>query len=180
MPKNDNPHSLRLIEALQGAFGAERADAFALENPLSKAADVEKKHRWACEVCAALEASSSPDEAARIRRACRCGDGKSMAQEIMKCIKKAGSLAEGCTLFSQQNRYAFLEYVSENELIFGYHACVCSCIKRAEGTVPALWCECSAEYAEAMFSQVFGEDVCVTLLDSVKSGAERCTLRVEW
>lgn len=180
MPKNDNPHSLRLIEAFRSTCGAEHAEVFAQEHPLSKAADVEKKYRWACEICAALKASSTLDEAACIRRACRCGDGRSMAQEIMKCIKKAGSLAGGCALFSQQNRYAFLEYVSENELIFGYHACVCSCIKRAEGPVPALWCECSVGYAEAMFRQVFGEGVQVTLLESAKSGADRCTFRVEW
>ena len=94
-----------------------------------------------------------------------------MAKEIAGCISKAGSLAGGCALFTQKNKYAFLEYVGENEFIFGYHACVCSCVKRADGAVPLLWCECSAGYAEAMLRQIFGESVRVELLGSVKYGA---------
>jgi hypothetical protein len=83
-------------------------------------------------------------------------------------------------LFSEKNEYAFLEYISDHEVIFGYHACVCSCIKRAEGPIPLLFCECSAGYAEDMFRQVFGDTVQVTMLDSVKIGAERCTFRIHW
>lgn len=180
MSRNDNAHSLRLVEALRSACGDETADSFGQDHPLAKGADVEKKFRWACEICAALESGYSPEEAAQLRRACRCGDGKTMAQEIASCIRKAGSLMDGCALFSKQNRYAFLEYISAHELIFGYHACVCSCIKRAAGNVPALWCECSAGYAEATFRQVFGTPVQVTLLSTAKSGAERCTLRIQW
>lgn len=180
MPKNDNPHALRLIEALRSSCSEEAAQSFVNDYPLSKGADVEKKYRWACDICAVLERQHSHEEAADIRRACRCGDGKTMAQEIIGCISKSGSLAAGCTAFSRKNKYAFLECINEHEMIFGYHACVCSCIKRAEGNVPLLWCECSVGYAETMFRQVFGSTVHVTLLASAKSGADRCTLHVEW
>ena len=180
MPKNDNPHSLRLMEAIRAAADEPTATAFAEAHPLSTSADVDKKHRWACDICADLEARFTPEEATAIRRACRCGDGRTMAQEIAGCISKTGSLAEGCALFSQKNKYAFLEYVSERAVIFGYHACVCSCVKRADGPVPRPWCECSAGYAEAMFRQVFSESVRVKLLGSAKSGADRCTFRVQW
>lgn len=180
MPKNDNAHALRLIAALRSSCGEEIAESFEKDYPLSKSADVDKKYHWACDVCRALEAQFSPDEAASIRRACRCGDGKSMAKEIAGCISKAGTLQSGCKLFSEKNKYAFLEYVSECEIIFGYHACVCSCIKRAEGDVPALWCECSVGYTASMFSQLFGSAVHVELISSIKSGAERCTFRIQW
>ena len=180
MPKNDNPHSLRLNEALRTAANESAADAFAAAHPLSKSADVEKKYRWACDVCQALEEQFTPEDAAIIRRNCRCGNGKTMAQEISACINKAGSLADGCELFSRKNKYAFLEYVSTHEMIFGYRACVCSCVKRADGMVPRLWCECSAGYAETMFKYIFGDTVQVKLLGSVKSGADRCTSRIQW
>lgn len=180
MPKNDNAHALRLIEALRTSCDEEASIAFADAYPLSKSADVDKKYRWACNVCHALEAQFSPHEAAAIRHACRCGDGKTMAQDISRCISTAGNLHDGCQLFSEQNKYAFLEYVSENEVLFGYHACVCSCIKRSEGSVPALWCECSVGYTEAMFRQVFGTSANVTLLGTAKSGSNRCAFRVQW
>lgn len=180
MPKNDNAHALRLLAALRSTGHNEVASSYERDYPLSNSADVMKKYRWACDVCHALEAQFSPDEALSIRQACRCGDGKSMAKEISGCISKAGDLPGGCKLFSEKNKYAFLKYVSDHELIFGYHACVCSCIKRAEGPIPLLFCECSAGYAEAMFQQVFGDAVQVTLLDSVKNGAERCIFRIHW
>lgn len=177
MPKNDNPHALRLAEALCGHIGDEAAQAFADAHPLAKSADVGKKHRWACEVCAALSAQYDADTAAAIRRDCRCNDGRTMAQQIAGCIRRAGNLCGGCALFTQENPYAFLKYVSERELVFGYHACVCSCVKRAGGTLPRLWCECSAGYAEAMLRQVLGEAVQVELLSSVKAGGARCEMR---
>ena len=180
MPKNDNAHALRLLAALRSTGHNEVAASYERDYPLSNSADVMKKYRWACDVCHALEAQFSPDEALSIRQACRCGDGKSMAKEISGCISKAGDLPGGCKLFSEKNKYAFLKYVSDHELIFGYHACVCSCIKRAEGLIPLLFCECSAGYAENMFRQVFGYTVQATLLDSVKNGAERCTFRIHW
>lgn len=180
MPKNDNPHSLRLAHAIRSHAGEDAAQDFVHAHPLAKSADTDKKFRWACEICAALDAQFDAADASAIRRACRCGDGKTMAKEIADCIAKAGNLPEGCTLFTQKNRYAFLEFVSEHELIFGYHACVCSCVKRVDGVLPLLWCECSAGYAEVMFRQIFGEDVQVELLNSVKSGSERCSFRVRW
>ena len=180
MAKNDNPHALRLTEAIRGLHGDSIADDFAATLPLAKNADVDKKYSWACQICDALNEQYRVNEASKIRRACRCGDGKTMAREILGCIVKAGNLAGGCELFSQKNKYAFLEYVDEHEVVFGYHACVCSCIKRAAGNVPRLWCECSVGYAEAMFRQVFGDTAEVILLGSAKSGSSRCRFRVRW
>lgn len=177
MPKNDNPHALRLHAAIQRHAGDAAAEAFMQAHPLSKSAGPEQKFAWACAVCDAATQQFG-ESAAAIRRDCRCNDGRTMAKEIAGCIAKAGSLAGGCALFTEKNRYAFLEYVSENELIFGYHACVCSCVKRVESTLPLTWCECSCGYAEAMFTQVFGKGVQVELLGSVKHGDRRCEMRI--
>lgn len=180
MPKNDNPHALRLIASLRVLAGEEAATSFAANHPLSKSADIERKFCWVQDICAALTEAHSQEKAAVIRRACRCGDGSTMAKEINTCIRQAGNLTEGCALFSQKNKYAFLEYVDEHTLIFGYHACVCSCVKRAAGHVPMLWCECSAGYVDAMFRLVFGESVSVGIQGTVKSGAPRCTFLIHW
>ena len=180
MPKNDNPHALRLYQAVCDVKDAAHADRIAEVLPLSKGADVSRKHRWAHDCCAYLSNTCSPDDALQIRRTCRCNDGKTMAREIDSCIRKAGTLQDGCSLFTRQNKYAFLEYVSGHELRFGYHTCVCSCIKRSEEYVPVLWCECSAGYALSMFRMLFGDSVQVHLLSSVKSGAERCEIKITW
>ena len=131
MPKNDNPHALRLGEAIRSVHENETADAIAQSLPLSKSADVSKKHQWACDICAALESQYGAEDAAKIRRTCRCGDGTTMAKEISACISKTGNLAAGCALFSQKNKYAFLEYIDEHSLIFGYASAAASSVQRA-------------------------------------------------
>ena len=82
-------------------------------------------------------------------------------------------------MFTRQSAHAFLHYVGEREVIFGYHSCLCSCVQQAAQPVPMLWCECSVGYTEAMFGFLFGK-VRVTLLESVVSGGNRCAMRVEW
>lgn len=177
MAMNDNPHALRLIQALDRIAGGEAAQSLSAQHPLSKGADAARKFCWALDICASLSDSFDPQTVRSIRRECRCGDGRTMAREIHDCVVKAGNLRDGCDLFTQKNRYAFLEYVSESELIFGYHACVCSCVKRIDAPLPLAWCECSAGYAQAMLQQAFGEHVQVELLTSVKSGSRRCEMR---
>jgi len=180
MPKNDNPHAQRMYQAICAVKDTTHADRFAEAYPLSKSADVDAKCHWANNCCAYLSNSCTPDDAEQIRRACRCNDGKTMANAILAAIRKAGILAAGCELFSQQNKYAFLEYVNDHEFIFGYHACVCSCIKRSDQYVPLLWCECSVGYAQSMFRTVFGESVKVKLLESVNSDGTRCRMKITW
>ncbi len=175
-----NTHALRLHTAIANVVAAAEAERFIEMHPLSASADVAKKAHWACEICESLGKDFGADTAAAIRRESRCGDGRTMAQEIVACISKGGCLSQGCILFSQKNKYAFLEYVSETEVIFGYHICVCSCIKRRCDQIPALWCECSAGYVRTMFSHIFRESVAVTLLSTAMSGSTRCTFRVQW
>ena len=55
MLKNDNAHALRLKEAIQLTAGEEEANRFAEKYPLSKSADISKKHQWACDICTALQ-----------------------------------------------------------------------------------------------------------------------------
>lgn len=174
-----SPHAQRLDSALRTHAGDDFADALLRGHPLSVSATPERKFRWAIGICDAL--TSLPPETARaIRRDCRCNDGRTMANQIAACIRKAGGLAEGCRLFTQTNPYAFLEYVADDELVFGYHACVCSCVKRSGGTLPRLWCECSCGYALAMFRQVFpGREVQLRLTGSVRGGDGRCEMWVQ-
>ena len=180
MPRNDNPHSLRMCRALCHLGNSKLAEHFAEVNPLSRSASVEQKIRWACTCCDFLNEHCSLEEAILIRRTCRCKDGVTMANAILAAIRKTGSLSTACELFTQQNKYAFLEYVNAHELVFGYHACVCSCVKRSNQPVPRLWCECSVGYAESMFRHIVGKDVSIMLLESVKTGGKCCKMRITW
>ena len=86
MAKNDNAHSLRMVESLKQNIGEEVACEFEKEYPLSKSADIQKKYEWAKATCSYLEAHFDSDTILKIRKECRCNDGKSIAIKLLKYI----------------------------------------------------------------------------------------------
>lgn len=180
MAKNDNAHSLRLVESLRRHAGEETAAECEVLHPLSKSADFQKKFEWAKDVCGYLEQRFDADKTAVIRRDCRCNDGKSNAAKLLKYLNKSESTAEFVKAFNRAETFARLEYISERKLHFCYPECYCSCVKRVPEQLSQTWCLCTLGNAEGIFREVFGEDARVRLLDSIKQGGAECVIEVEW
>ena len=98
----------------------------------------------------------------------------------MKYRNKADGVEQFVQLFNQNETFAYLEYISEQKVLFYYPECYCGCVKRVPKELPMTWCYCTLGNAEGMFQEVFGKDVKVTLMESIKTGANKCVLEVEW
>ncbi len=83
-------------------------------------------------------------------------------------------------LFNKKETFACLEYISDNKIRFCYPECYCSCVKRVPRELLKTWCDCTLGNAEGIFSNVFKTDVKVTLLESIKTGTDKCMIEVEW
>ena len=180
MPKNDNAHSLRLVESLKNNNCPELAEQLETQYPLSKSASIEKKFEWAGQACAFLEAHLPEEEIIKVRKGCRCNDGKSIAKKLLKYLNRTESIESFLKDFNQNESFASLEYISNHKLIFCYPECYCPCVKRVPGDVSRTWCYCTLGNAEGIFREVFQKDVKVTLEESIKTGAKRCAIVVEW
>ena len=180
MAKNDNAHALRIAESLRTYAGESCADEFAELHPLSKSADIDKKFMWEQDVCRFLEEYFDEETIVKIRKDCRCNDGSSIAKKLLKYWNTADNTEQFIDLFNRKETFASLEYITENKVRFSYPECYCACVKRVPGQLTKTWCYCTVGNAEAIFRAVFGESVTVTLIESIKSGAERCVLEVEW
>lgn len=180
MAKNDNAHSLRLVKSLKRNAGSDAAKEFEEKYPLSKSAAIEKKYEWAKGACAYLEDHFDTAAIIQIRKACCCNDGASIANKLLKYLHRAGSLKEFADSFNQNETFARIEFISEHHILFCYPECYCACIKRVSQNVSKTWCYCTLGNAEGIFTRVFNRDVKVTLLESIKSGAEQCVISVEW
>ncbi len=181
MPKNDNAHSLRLVQSLRQHTGDGNAEEFEAKHPLSKAATPEKKFIWAGDACRFLREHFDEDTTLRIRKECRCNDGKSIADKLLGYLKQADSIQQFTAAFNAKETFASLEYITERKIRFCYPQCYCACVKRVEGSLPKAWCYCTLGNAEAIFKRVFpGENIRVTLLESIKTGGECCVIQVEW
>ena len=180
MPKNDNAHSLRLVESLKNNIGCELAERLETQYPLSKSASIEKKFEWAKQACAFLEDNLGEEEIITVRKACICNDGTSNAKKMLSYLKKAEDIKDFVDLFNKGETFASLEYISDNKLLFCYPECYCGCVKRIPENLTKTWCYCTIGFAESMFGTVFQKDVKVTLKESIKTGGNRCAMLVEW
>ena len=92
-------------------------------------------------------------------------------------LAKAGDLAEFAGIFNQKEKSVRLES-AEDGLLFIYPECYCACVKRVPEPVPRTWCLCTLGHVRSLFSQVLGREPEVELLETVKSGGERCVIKV--
>ena len=180
MAKNDNAHSVRLAASLEKHIGYDAAKEFEANYSLSKSADSDKKYQWAKAICSYLEEHYDTDTIVSIRKECRCNDGKSIAVKLLKYLNRTDSIQEFVSLFNQNETFACLEYISDNKILFCYPQCYCACVKRVPQELSKTWCYCTLGNAEGIFYEVFKTNVKVTLLQSIKTGAEKCVIEVEW
>lgn len=181
MSKNDHAHSLRLIDSIQHTAGSDEANAFAAKFPLSKSAAPEKKHAWAKNVSSYLDAHFDPETVISIRKACKCNDGKSIANKLLKYMNSTDDIRQFVAAFNAKETFARLEYISDNKILFCYPQCYCACVKRVQGDVPRSWCYCTLGNAQSIFTALFNRnDVKVSLRSSIKTGGDQCVIEVEW
>ncbi len=180
MAKNDNAHSVRLADSLCRNIGHDTAAEFEEKYPLSKSADIKKKYEWTKAVCRHLEERFGTETIIKIRKECRCNDGKSIAGKMMKYWNKADGVEAFVNIFNENESFAFLKYIDDSKILFCYPQCYCACVKRISQELSKTWCYCTLGNAEGIFREVFQKEVKVTLLESIKAGADECVIEVEW
>ena len=180
MAKNDNAQAVRLVSSLRQYAGHATAEEFGDKYPLSKSASIEKKYDWARNTCSYLEEHFETDAIIAIRKECRCNDGKSIAKKLLKYLGRADSIEEFVDLFNGSETFASLQYINDHAILFCYPQCYCACVKRVPGELSKTWCYCTLGNAEGIFREVFKKEVKVTLLGSIKTVADKCTIKVEW
>lgn len=180
MPKNDNAHSLRLVESLKKNNCSELAEQLEKQYSLSKSASIEKKFEWAKQACTFLEDNLCEEEIITVRKSCICNDGASNAKKLLKYLNKSSGIKEFVENFNANETFASMEYIAENKLLFCYPECYCGCVKRIPEHLTKTWCYCTIGFAESMFGKVFQKNVKVTLTESIKTGGKRCAMIVEW
>lgn len=181
MEKNDHAPSIRLTESIKRHIGNEAAEDFAKEYPLSKSAGIDKKYEWARNTCDFLEAHYDLETIITIRKECRCNDGKSIANKLLQYLNKANNIEQFVHAFNEHETFATMEYISDHHIRFSYPQCYCACIKRVPGVLSKTWCYCTLGNAESIFKEVFKQDdIKVTLLESIKTGGNKCVVAVTW
>lgn len=141
---------------------------------------MEARFRWAEAVCTYLDTQFEEADRVRLRKACPCNSGGSIAAKLSKYWRKAATVAEAVALFNAGERFASLEYVGEREVRFCYPTCYCACVKRIPRELSRTWCYCTLGNVADIFRLLLEREVETELLETIKSGGSRCVIRVSW
>lgn len=177
MPKNDNPHAVRLYQSISAHVGEDAANRIADKMPLSKSADFQKKFGWAEAVCAELEKEFNDDTVRKIRMDCACGPEMGKLSKLKKVYQSTADLSD----FSEKANQLHLGFTvayEDGELFLIYPQCYCSCVKRVERPISISWCYCSLGYAKKAFEYVLGRNIEVELIESIKTGGKECRIKI--
>jgi len=177
MPKNDNPHAVRLYQSILNRVGGDAADRVADKMPLSKSADFQKKFVWAEAVCAELEREFDGDTVRKIRMGCACGPETGKLGKLKKAYQSAAGLSDFSETANKLNLGFTISY-ENGGLFLIYPQCYCSCVKRVEKPVSKSWCYCSLGYAKRAFEYVLDRSIEVELIESVKTGGKVCRIKI--
>ena len=179
MLANDNPHAKRLYDSLISHNEQAAAEEIARENPLSKTANAAAKFAWAQGICESLESDFSQEVIKDIRNDCACGPANSRSDKLRKIYRASDNLDDfAAKAAAQEHGYTILH--EDGALFLVYPKCYCSCVKDVDEPVPTTWCYCTLGYTKRLFERVLERPVTAELIESVKTGGERCKIKVAW
>lgn len=177
MAKNDNPHALRLYESIKKYSDKVAADKIIEGISLSKSANAEKKFIWAENICTRLDEVFDTEIVQNIRMDCACGPAIGKMEKLKVLYKDSKDLTDFADKMNKLDQGFTLEY-EDNSLYLVYPRCYCSCVKSIDKNLSKTWCYCTLGYTKRMFQFVMDKEIDVELIESVKTGSDKCIIRI--
>ena len=174
---NNNPHVLRFLDSMAGHGEREAAEQFAQEHPLAESADPGAYFEWAKDVCAFLDGRYDDETVKAIRMDCACGPEAGGNAEIKSIYEKEKDPDRFIEKVNSLDLGFSLEYDGEAYYLI-YPECYCPCVNSHPGKLSKAWCYCTLGYCRHMFEDIFGTEVQVELLASVKLGDPNCRMSI--
>ena len=177
MSISDNPHAMRLYDSLLKYTDEQTAQNIAHKIPLSKSADINKKFLWAENICNELHNEFDDETIKKIRMNCACGPETGKMSKMNELYHSSDNLDDFADKANKLNQGFTLEH-KDNVLFLIYPTCYCSCVKHIDKKMSKIWCYCTLGYTKKMFEHILERCVDVELLESVKTGANRCVIKI--
>jgi hypothetical protein len=171
-------HGIKMESAIRAAEGEAAAAEFARALPLSRSADTENKFEWAQAMCRYLEGAYPAERVANLRMAACCQPNGRYLEKARAMYVSASSLEEFCEAYNREYTGKHSVRADEGAILFSYPECYCAMVKRVNAPLSKTWCLCTLGYAKKLFDYILGCETKVELLESVKMGDERCTMRI--
>lgn len=123
-----------------------------------------------------LERRFADAEVKEIRMACQCGYGMQEKIDLVEELYRQADTLEGFANCEQALAAGL--FAEDGQLYLQFPFCPCPMLADVEKLESMAWCQCTTGYSKVLFEKVFGCEVEVELLESVKAGDKRCLMRI--
>lgn len=123
-----------------------------------------------------LELNFDTDTVKDIRMNCQCGYAMDEKLELVQNLfSSANNLDEFANCETAQKAGL---YAKDGELYLSFAFCPCPMLAGVDRLPAVTWCYCTTGYSKVLFEKVFGCEVKVVLLKSIKTGDENCLMKI--
>jgi len=112
----------------------------------------------------------------QIRMNCQCGYGMDEKLELVKELFESSSNLE--EFVNQDKAKASGLSYANGELYLQFPFCPCPMLADVDKLDTDTWCQCTTGYSKFLFEKVFGCEVVVELLKSIKMGDNICLMKI--
>ncbi|MBU3877266.1 hypothetical protein HGO97_015785 [Faecalicatena sp. AGMB00832] len=136
----------------------------------------ENNEEWVKSSMRRLESRFGDETVKEIRMSCQCGYGM---DEKLALVRELRSTAKSLEEFadSEKAKAAGL-FCEDGELYLQFHFCPCPMLAEVEKLETKTWCQCTTGYSKVLFEKAFSCEVDVELLKSIKTGDDRCLMKI--
>lgn len=139
-------------------------------------ARAENNTDWVKSTMSRLEETFPTEKIRQIRRNCQCGYGMDEREELVReLFTGATSMEEFAD--SPKAREAGL-FCRDGILHLQFLFCPCPMVAEVDVLKTDTWCQCTTGYSKVLFEKVFGCEVEVELLQSIKMGQDSCLMKI--
>lgn len=161
-----------LLEKVKGVGGEEVAGYIVYGDGAEPADDAS----WVKETMKRLEETFDEDTLIAIRMGCQCGYGMDEKKELVRELYSAAHNMEEFA-GSEKARNAGL-FAENDELYLSFPFCPCPMLANVDKLETKTWCYCTMGYSKKLFESVWGCEVEIELLKSVKMGDDMCLMKI--
>lgn len=171
-----HPEAEKLHDAGRKFGGGDLARKIAFGVPLPRGASDAEKAAWVLHITRELEGNFGEETIKAIRTGCHCRDRLEEMKAWLGGLYREASGIEG--FVAKVNAHGAGWYIEDGAVYTKFLDCECYMLRAVDGLESKTWCYCTLGYTKALFGAVFGHEVEVELVHTIKMGHDFCLVKV--
>ncbi len=166
----------KAIRILKNMVSSEKEKIVTALGDISDNADLGRQAQYINELLNFAEANEIPMQST-MRKCGGCCLEKEVVETAKEIYTKVTSIEQFLTELNESGIGGGNLHIENGKMIAVYKSCYCDIPYEVKKINPS-YCQCSAGWFQHLFSEVFGKQISVHIVDTITNGAKECTFEI--